>query len=67
MSIHDRSIAIDKRAQHSADEPAKVWESWDEDQWVLFCRLNTKAMGERLRAAREESSYSVREWAQGVI
>jgi hypothetical protein len=46
-----------------ADEPvneSKVWESWDEDDWMLFCRLNTKAARERLQAAEEGSSSNIR-------
>jgi hypothetical protein len=44
----------------------KVWESWDEDDWMMFCRLNTKAARERLHAAEAESSSNVRAWAQEV-
>jgi hypothetical protein len=68
-STHDRHIAIEKRQQHSTEEPvkeSKVWESWDEDDWMLFCRLNTKAARERLQVAEEESSSNIRAWAQDV-
>jgi hypothetical protein len=68
---HDKNISIEKRRgkQRSANERAnesKAWESWDEDDWMLFCRLNTKPVHERLRAAREESSSNIRAWAQDV-
>jgi hypothetical protein len=52
-----------------ADEPinkSKAWESWDEDDWMLFCRLNTKAAHERLQAAEGECSSNIRAWAQKV-
>ena len=55
--------------QHSAGEPAnalKEWESWDEDEWMLYCMLNTKAARERRQAVEEASSYNIRAWAEEV-
>jgi hypothetical protein len=75
--VNNRLDAIRKLhgEEHSTDEPpptnervdeSNAWESWDEDDWVLFCRLNTKAVHERLRAAGDVSSYDVGAWAQEV-
>ena len=68
---YDRNISIEKRQgkQRSTNErvnESKAWESWDEDDWMMFCRLNTKAVHERLQAAGEESSSNIRTWAQEV-
>ena len=55
--------------QHSAGEPVnalKEWESWDEDEWMLYCMLNTKAARERRQAVEEASSYNIRAWAEEV-
>jgi len=68
-STHDGNIASQKHKQHSANQcvdESKAWESWDEDDWMLFCRFNTKAVHERLQAAGEESSSNIRAWAQEV-
>ena len=66
-STHDESTAIHE--QHSTDESMdnpKAWESWDEDDWVLFCRLNTKMAHGHLQATEEESLSNIRRWAQDV-
>jgi hypothetical protein len=52
-------------ADEAVIEP-KVWESWDEDDWMLYCMLNTKAARERHLAVQEESSSNIRAWAQEV-
>lgn len=52
-----------------ADEPInepKVWESWDEDDWMFYFMLNTKAARERHQAAKEESASNIKAWAQEV-
>jgi hypothetical protein len=52
-----------------ADEPInepKVWESWDEDEWMFYFMLNTKAARERHQAAKEESTSNIKAWAQEV-
>jgi hypothetical protein len=52
-----------------ADEPineSKVWGSWDEDHWMTYCMLSTKAGRERYHAAKEECASKVRTWAQEV-
>jgi hypothetical protein len=63
-------IAIDKRHKKQnptdSDSESKEWESWDEDDWMLFCRLNTKAVHDQLQAAKEGSSSNIRAWAQEV-
>ena len=74
------SVAVKKREGHSkshnsqkkgvldpsAADASKPWESWDEDDWIFYCMLNTKATRERQQAAQEESSSNVRAWAQEV-
>jgi hypothetical protein len=52
-----------------ADEPInepKVWESWDEDEWMFYFMLNTKAARERHQTAKEESTSNIKAWAQEV-
>jgi hypothetical protein len=71
-NVHDRTISIRKRhPSEISDEVSdvnktKVWESWDEDDWMMFCRLNTKAARERRQVVEEESSSNIRTWAQEV-
>ena len=74
------SVAVKKREGHSksqssqkkrvldpsAADESKPWESWDEDDWMFYCMLNTKAARERQQAVQEESSSNVRAWAQEV-
>ena len=66
---HERNLVSQEHKQHSANErvnESKAWESWDEDDWMMFCRFNTKAVHGRLQAAGEESSSNIRAWAQEV-
>lgn len=69
-TIHDRTISIRKRHPDEnptdSDSESMEWESWDEDDWMLFCRLNTKAVHDHLQAAKEGSSSNIRAWAQEV-
>jgi hypothetical protein len=77
-TVNDRTISIKKRerpsksrgskkkgADETMNEP-KVWESWDEDDWMLYYMLNTKAARERQQGAAEESASNIRAWAQEV-
>jgi hypothetical protein len=71
-NVYDRRIS--RRKRHPGEiidevsdvNKTKVWESWDENDWMMFCRLNTKAARERRQVAEEESSSNVRAWAQEV-
>ena len=56
----------DSSAVDVADEPAKEWETWDEDDWMFYFMFNTKAARERRQAAEEASSSNIRAWAEEV-